>query len=73
VTRFHVPLESVWNMTRTQVRELYFREMDEHGNPVRAPRTGTAPSRADRWRHIRRLQGWPEHKIDEAISAMGRG
>jgi hypothetical protein len=59
-----VRLADVWQMTRTQVREIYLRPRDGTGRPVPEP-ARTKASAADRWRHVRRLQGWPEWRIDQ--------
>jgi hypothetical protein len=63
-TEHGVRLADLWQMTRTQVREIYLRPRDGTGRPVPEPRKG-APGAAGRWRHVRRLQGWPEWRIDQ--------
>jgi hypothetical protein len=51
-------------MTRTQVRQVYFRPRDDKGRLIPEPRKG-APGAAGRWRHARRVQGWAEWRIDQ--------
>jgi hypothetical protein len=63
-TEHGVRLADLWQMTRTQVREIYFRPRDEKGRLIPEPRKAKATA-ADRRRHVRRLQGWPEWRIDQ--------
>jgi hypothetical protein len=68
-----VSLAAVWDLTRDQVRRVYFREWTEQGQLVPLRPAAEAPSYADQARDLYRRRAWPEHRIDSLLGQLREG
>ncbi len=65
-----VALADVWNLTRNQVRKVFFRERDKDGQLIPLQPPPEAPSYADQVRDLYLRRAWPQHKIEAMVRQL---